>query len=157
MVYTQTRICPKEWDEKIRSDFVIQTDHLISARRPDLMIIKKKKRTCHLVIFAVSADLKIKRKTNENIDKYLDLARELKKAAKHEGDGDTNCCWNTWNGSQKPGKRTEKIRDQSKNRDHPDHSTVKIKQDTWKVEKTLCQLNFSEKSSVITTDCFGIR
>ena len=28
---------------KLLGDFDIQTDHLISARRPDLMIIKKKK------------------------------------------------------------------------------------------------------------------
>ena len=44
--------------------FDIQMDHLISARRPDLMIINKNKRTC---------------KECEKNDKYLDLARELKK------------------------------------------------------------------------------
>ena len=51
-------------------------DHLISARRPDLIIIKK---TCKIVDFAVSADHRVKLKENEKKDKYLDLAREIKK------------------------------------------------------------------------------
>ena len=65
--------------------FNIQTDHLIPARRPDLIIInkkkkkEKKKRTCKIVDFAVPADHRIKLKECEKRDKYLDLARELKK------------------------------------------------------------------------------
>ena len=55
-------------------DFDIQTDHLISARRPDLIIIiKKKKKTCKIVDFAVPADHRIKLKESE-----------------HEGDNYTN-------------------------------------------------------------------
>ena len=54
------------------------TDHLISARRPDLIIINKKKRTCKIVDFAVPADHRIKLKECEKKDKYLDLTRELK-------------------------------------------------------------------------------
>ena len=65
---------------KLLWDFNIQTDHLIPARRPDLIIInKKKKRTCKIVDFAVPADHRIKQKECEKKDKYLDLARELKK------------------------------------------------------------------------------
>ena len=57
-----------------------QTDHLIPARRPDLIIInKKKKRTCKIVDFAVPADHRIKLKECEKKDKCLDLSRELKK------------------------------------------------------------------------------
>ena len=59
--------------------FNIQTDHLIPARRPDLIIINKKKRTWKIVDFAVPADHRIKLKECEKKDKYLDLARELKK------------------------------------------------------------------------------
>ena len=40
---------------------------------------KKKKRTCKIVDFAVPADHRIKLKECEKKDKYLDLARELKK------------------------------------------------------------------------------
>ena len=59
-------------------DFDIQMDHLISARRPDLIIINKKQRACKIVNFAVPADHRIKMKECEKKDKYLDLVRELK-------------------------------------------------------------------------------
>ena len=54
-------------------------DHLISAWRPDLIIINKKKKICKIVDFAVLADYRIKLKECEKRDKYLDHARELKK------------------------------------------------------------------------------
>ena len=59
--------------------FDMQTDHLILARRPDLMIINKKRRTCKIVDFTVQADHRIKLKESEMENKYLDPARELKK------------------------------------------------------------------------------
>ena len=63
---------------KLLWDFNIQTDHLIPARRPDLIIINnKKKRTYKIVDFAVPADHRIKLEKCEKKDKYL--ARELKK------------------------------------------------------------------------------
>ena len=52
--------------------------YLISARRPDLIIINKNKRTCKIVDFAVPADHRIKLKEWEKKDKYHDLTRELK-------------------------------------------------------------------------------
>ena len=60
-------------------DYEIKTDHLIPARRPDLVLINKKKRMCQLVDFAVPADHRVKLKENEKMNKYLDLARELKR------------------------------------------------------------------------------
>ena len=57
----------------------LQTDHLIPARRPNLILINKKKRICKIVAFTVLADHKINLKESEKKDKYLDLARELKK------------------------------------------------------------------------------
>ena len=53
--------------------------HLSQKTRPDLIIINKKKRICKIVDFAVLADHRIKLKECEKKDKYLDLARELKK------------------------------------------------------------------------------
>ena len=64
---------------KLLWDFNIQTDHLIPARRPDLIMINQRKRICKIVDFAVSADHRINLKESEKKDKYLDLARELKK------------------------------------------------------------------------------
>ena len=66
---------------KLVWDFNIQTDHLIPARRPDLIIIinKKKKKICKIIDFAVPVDHRIILKESEKKDEYLDLARELKK------------------------------------------------------------------------------
>ena len=64
---------------KLLWDFNIQTDHLIPARRPDLIMINKRKRICKTVDFAFPADHRINLKKSEKKDKYLDLARELKK------------------------------------------------------------------------------
>ena len=60
-------------------DFEIQTKHLIMARKSELELMNKKKRTCSLEDFAVSDDHGVKIKQTEMINKYLDLARELKK------------------------------------------------------------------------------
>ena len=62
---------------KLLWDINIHTDHLISTRRPNLIIIKKK--NCKIVDFAVPADHRIKLKECEKKDKYLNLGRELKK------------------------------------------------------------------------------
>ena len=64
---------------KLLWDFDIQTDHLILARRPDLIIINKKIKICKIIGFAVPANHRIKLKECEKRDNYLDLARELKK------------------------------------------------------------------------------
>ena len=57
-------------------DFEIQTDHLLSDRRSDLLIINKKKKTCWIKNFA---DHRVRLKENEKKDKYQDLAKGLKK------------------------------------------------------------------------------
>ena len=86
MVNAQPRIYPGEW-HALLWDFEIQTDHLISARRPDLIIINRKERTCRIVDFAVLTDHWIKLKECEKKYMYLDLA------VKHESDDYTNCNW----------------------------------------------------------------
>ena len=63
---------------KLLWHFEIQMDHLISARRQDLVIINRKKGTCRTVDLAVLADHRVKSKENRKKDKYLDLARKLK-------------------------------------------------------------------------------
>ena len=47
---------------------------------------------------AVPADHRIKLKESEKKDKYLDLARALKKTMKHEGDNYANRYWCFWYG-----------------------------------------------------------
>ena len=97
-----------------------------SARQSDLVIIKKIKRTCQIVHFAVLADHRVKLKENEKRDKYLDLAREVKKRTmEHESAGDTNSNWCAQYSHQGIGdKRTSG--------DHPNYSVVEIGQNTKK-------------------------
>ena len=59
---------------KILWVFEIQTNPFISARRPDLVLINKKKGICHQVDFAVLVDQKGKIKESEKTDKYLNIA-----------------------------------------------------------------------------------
>ena len=61
------------------------------------MIVDKKKRTCRIVDFAVPVDHRVNLKESEKRDECLDLAIELKKTLEHEGDGETNCGWCSWN------------------------------------------------------------
>ena len=62
---------------KLLWDFNIQTDHLIPARRPDLIIINKENlQNCRL---CCPGGPQNKTEECEKKDKYLDLASELKK------------------------------------------------------------------------------
>ena len=47
--------------------FEVQMNHLIPARRPDLVVINKKKRTCSLVDFDVLADHSENKRKRKNI------------------------------------------------------------------------------------------
>ena len=60
-------------------DFSIQTDHVIQARRPDLVVVDKKERSCKIIDFAVPGDSRIEEKEKDKIEKYQNLGRELQK------------------------------------------------------------------------------
>ena len=55
----------------------MQTYNIILVKRPDLEL--KKNRIRRLVDFAAPAENKVEIKESEKINKYLDLARELRK------------------------------------------------------------------------------
>ena len=60
MIYAQKKLFLENETRKIHKDFDIQTDHLIPATRPDLVIVnkkkKKKKKRTYLVDVGVSDD-----------------------------------------------------------------------------------------------------
>ena len=90
--------------------YLRQTEHLISARRPDqVKKKKKKKRTCRIVDLAVPADHSGKIRESGKRNKFLDLSRELKKTMEHESGGDTNCGCCTWDNPQGIGKWTGRL------------------------------------------------
>ena len=121
----------------------IQTDHPIQARKADLELINKKKRTCHLVGLVVPADHWEKIKESEKIDKCLDLTRELKKAVEYESENDTSCSWRLWNDSQGPRKETGRTEGEWKNRDH---RTFKNRYNTEKSPGDLRKLAVAQTS-----------
>ena len=60
-------------------DFSIQTDDVVEARRPVLVVVDKKERSCKIIDFAVPGDSRIKEKEKDKIEKNRDLGRELQK------------------------------------------------------------------------------
>ena len=79
MVYAQIRIHPGKWDAQTSLGFwdTNRSPNLGQTTRPSNK--QQKKRTCQIVDFAVPADHRIKLKESKKRDKYLDLAREIKK------------------------------------------------------------------------------
>ena len=57
-------------------DFSIRTDHVIEARRSDLLVVDKKERSCKTIDFAVPGDSRIEEKQKDKTEKYQDLGRE---------------------------------------------------------------------------------
>ncbi len=70
--------CSQGDQVKILWDFNIQTDYVIEHRRPDVVVLDKMKKMCLLIDIAVPGDLRVAKET-EKIQKYQDVARELRK------------------------------------------------------------------------------
>ena len=51
----------------------------MEARRPDLVVVDNKERSCKIIDSAVSGDNRIEEKEKDKIEKYQDLGRELQK------------------------------------------------------------------------------
>ena len=62
---------------KILWDFNIQIDHVIEHRRPDVVVLDKHEKMCHLIDIAVLGNSRVEE--NEMVQKYQDLVRELSK------------------------------------------------------------------------------
>ena len=58
-------------------DFNIKTDHVIQHRRPDIVVLCKKK--CHLLILLCLETKRIELEEQEKIDNYTGLRQEVKK------------------------------------------------------------------------------
>ena len=110
------------------------------------MIVNKKTRTCQIVDFEVLIDHWVKLKESKTKDKYLDLAREMKKTMKHESDRDTNCSWWTFSTITKEllqGQEDLEIRGQGGT-----IQTTALLRSARNTEKSPGDLDYSEKPSV---------
>ena len=64
---------------KILWDFNIQTDKVIDARHPDIVVTNKDKRESWIVDIAIPGDLRVREKEIEKREKYQDLAMEIRR------------------------------------------------------------------------------
>ena len=59
------------------------------------------------------------------LHKYLKLAKELKTNMEHEVNGGTSYNWFVWNNPQELSELTERLRNHTTSRNHPDSSIIK--------------------------------
>ena len=59
--------------------FYIRIDHVIQHRRPDIVVLYKIERKCHLIDIAVPGGKRIELKEQEKIGNYSKLRQEVKK------------------------------------------------------------------------------
>ena len=71
--------CLQNVKAKILWDFNIQTDHVIQARRPDIVVKDKELDHTWIIDIAVPGDARVEDKEKEKVEKYQDLARELRR------------------------------------------------------------------------------
>lgn len=62
---------------KLVWDFGIQTSAYIQARRPDVVVVDREKKTCNIIDIAVPVDAGIVEKEKEKVESYQDLRREV--------------------------------------------------------------------------------
>ena len=109
-----------------------------------------KKKPSRIVNFAVLANHRVKLKESEKRNKYLDLARELKKTMRLESDGDTNCNWRAryshqnWFRDWRTWKWEEEWRP-SKLQHYWDR--LEYWEESWRLEESCCHSNSSGKPS----------
>ena len=89
---------------------------------------------------AVPADLRVKLKGSEKKDKYVDLAKELKKTMEHESDNYTNRGWCFWYSHQRIIKGTGGLTNKRLRGSHPNNYIIEIDQNTVKSPGNLRRL-----------------
>ena len=94
--------------------------------------------------FAVPADHRVKSKEIEKKDKYLILARELKKPMKHESDGDAFCNQCVRYSYQRIATGTGGLGNKRTNRDNLNYSIIIICKNTEKSPGDLGRLVVSK-------------
>ncbi|KAJ8029456.1 hypothetical protein HOLleu_28849 [Holothuria leucospilota] len=64
---------------KILWDFEVRTDKVITARRPDIIVVDKQEKTAKIIDVAIPLDKNIRGKEAEKTQKYQDLKLEIQK------------------------------------------------------------------------------
>ena len=77
---------------KILWDFTAQTDHFITSLRAGKIFIHKEHNKCQIIDFPIPYDTRVDDKEVKKIEKYLDLARKLKKV-EYKSDSGSVSSW----------------------------------------------------------------
>ena len=96
--------------------------------------------------FAVPADHRVKLKESEKKDKYLDLARDLKKTVEHERDDYLNCNKCSWYSYQRIDTKTGGLGNKRTSGDHPNYCICEISQNNEKSPGDLRRLAVTQTS-----------
>ena len=64
---------------KLLWDFMIQCDHMIVHRKPDIVVLEKGSRKCFIIDVAIPGDTRIASKEEEKIEKYKALSQDISK------------------------------------------------------------------------------
>ena len=103
-------------------DFANQTDPLIFAKRPDLMLINEKKENVSSSEICHSSGLQSKNKRKRKDRQILGPCQRTKKTVEQVGDSYTNCRSHALNSPQWIGR----VGNQRKNWNHSDYSIIEI-------------------------------
>ena len=74
--------CMNLLNNKLLSDFKIQTDDKIEHNKPDIVVVDKTERNFLIIDVACPFDIRVKDKEKEEIENYQDLTRKLKRTWK---------------------------------------------------------------------------
>ena len=66
-------------DVKLTWNINIQCNNVIEAKRPELILVNKKAKSCVIIDVAIPGDCRIHEKEIEKVEKYQNLKRELKR------------------------------------------------------------------------------
>ena len=59
-------------------DFSVRTELEIQSSRPNLLVIDKSEKNCQIIDVAIPEDGRVRAKEDEKVEKYQDLAREVR-------------------------------------------------------------------------------
>ena len=62
---------------KVLWDVMIQCDHMIEHRKPDIVVVEKVGRRCFIIDVAIPGDKRIAAKEEEKVEKYQELRQEI--------------------------------------------------------------------------------
>ncbi|TWW59398.1 hypothetical protein D4764_06G0009280 [Takifugu flavidus] len=79
---------------KILWDFQIQTDKMVVANQPDIVVVDKHQKTVVVIDVAIPSDSSIRKKEHKKLEKYQGLKEETENVG-HEGNSGPSSDWDT--------------------------------------------------------------